>query len=61
MITLTELYFLNSGWLTDSIIRVAVNGKNECHSIQGKEISSCAFRDSSVVSFANDFVIVKED
>ena len=59
MITLSDLYFLNSGWSDYSIIKVAVG--DDCYYIQGKKIPNCAFRDSSVLGFANDFVVVKEE
>lgn len=59
MITLSDLYFLNSGWSEYTIIKVAIG--DECHYIQGRKIPNCAFSDCIVSGFAIDFVIVKEE
>ena len=59
MITLSELYFLNSGWESSDIIRVVAGDGG--HHIQGKEIPNCAFSDYIVSMFADDFVILKEE
>lgn len=59
MTTLSELYFLNSGWPSDVVIRVVEGG--EVYSIQGKDIPNCIFSDHIVSMFADDFVIIKEE
>ena len=57
MITLSELYFLNSDWNSDVVITIAIEG--EFHYIQGNNILSCDFHDCIVSGFSNNLVIVK--
>lgn len=59
MITLLDLYLLNSGWSVDTIIKVAIG--DDCYYIRGRGIPNCDFSDCIVLGFATDFVIVKEE
>lgn len=61
MITLSELYFLNSNWNADSIIRVALKDQNKCYYIKGKKMPCCDLNNYIVLGFSNDFVIVAEE
>lgn len=57
MITLSELYFMNSDWNSDVVITIAIEG--EFNYIQGNNILSCDFRDCIVSAFSNNLVIVE--
>lgn len=57
MITLSELYFMNSDWDSDIDITVALDGEFYC--IQGKELPYCDFHNCIVSAFSSTLVIVK--
>ena len=59
MTTLSELYFLNSGWGMNTIISVSHN--SNFYKFKGKELPNCEFSNYIVAGFWDDLVVVKEN